>query len=335
MDTTVTHEDTIGVKSLPEKFIGMIPLPGWLAWVIFWQLIFLVDYLNTLSMGGINAHIDVFACINLFFASTCIVTTYCSHVLIRLYPNLKRFIEEDQETLKSWYTAKLKSCYESYWVFLCGILISVAAVISVYPMLRQLTPPIDFLFYYRLSYLALGFFFLGISLWALIKVALVPMELTRMKVKVSITQFSGNGLQALGTSFLKMSMSITITFMLIVATAMVAPFENNATVLIWLGLAAFLIFGFFLLPQIGIHRVMVNEKTNRMSNFTHHLEEAMAKTLKDPSGENMQRLKELFEVQNHLKGMHEWPFNLNSIWQLLTALIIPIILAAIEILFKS
>jgi hypothetical protein len=80
---------------------------------------------------------------------------------------------------------------------------------------------------------------------------------------------------------------------------------------------------------------MVNEKTNRMSNFTHHLEGAIDRTLKDPSAENMQRLKELFEVQNHLKGMNEWPFDLTSIWQLLTALIIPIILAAIEILFKS
>lgn len=335
MNTTVYNEDTITVKSYPEKIISLIPLPGWLAWVIFWQLLFLIDYLITLNVDDTHAYSMVFACISLFFASICIVTIYCSKVLIRLYPHLERFIEEDKGTLKNWYTLKLKSCYESFWPLVSGIVISVAAVVSIYTLLVQLTPPINSLFYYRLSYLALGFFFLGISIWALIKVALIPMELTLMKVKVSITQFSGNGLQALGSSFLKMSLSITVSFILIVAASIVAPFEDNLIVLIWLGMAALLIFGFFLLPQIGIHRVMVNEKTNRMSNFTHHLEEAMDRTLKGPSAENMQRLKELFEVQNHLKGMNEWPFDLTSIWQLLTALIIPIILAAIEIFFKS
>lgn len=335
MNTTAYNEDDNNVKSYPEKIISLIPLPSWLAWVLFWQLLFLIDYLITLNVDDTNAHSMVFACISLFFASLCIVTIYCSKVLIRLYPHLERFIEEKKDTLKTWYASQLKSCYESYWPLISGVVISVAAVISIYPLLVQLTPPIDFLFYYRLSYLVLGFFFLGVSIWALIKVALIPMELTKMKVKVSISQFSGNGLQALGASFLKMSLSITVSFILIVAASIVAPFENNLIVLIWLGLAALLIFGFFLLPQIGIHRVMVNEKTNRMSNFTHHLEEAMDRTLKDPSVENMQRLKELFEVQNHLKAMNEWPFDLTSIWQLLTALIIPIILAAIEILFKS
>jgi hypothetical protein len=335
MNITVRNEDTISVKSWPERIMGIIPLPLWLAWVIFWQLLFLIDYLITLSTEDTNAYNDVFACISLFFASVCIVTIYCSRVLARLYPHLSRFIEEDKETLKDWYTFKLKSCYEGFWPLLSGIIIAIAAVVSIFPLLTQLTPAVNFVFWYRLSYLALGFFFLGVSLWALIKVTLIPMELTSMKVKVSITQFSGNGLQALGSSFLKMSLSIAVSFILIVATAIVAPFENNLIVVIWLGLAALLIFGFFLLPQVGIHRVMVSEKTNRMSGFTHHLEDAMDQTLKNPSAENMQRLKELFEVQNHLKEMNEWPFDLTSIWQLLTALIIPIILAAIEILFKS
>ena len=335
MNAIANHEDHISIRSYPERIINVIPLPNWLAWVIFWQVLFLIDYLITLTVDDSNAHSDVFACVSLFFASVCIATIYCSKVLIGLHPHLARFIEEEKDTLHGWYSNKLKACYESYWPLVSGLVISVAAVVSIYPLLRQLTPPIEFLFHYRLGYLALGFFFLGISLWALIKVTLIPMELTQMKVKVSITQFSGNGLQALGSSFLKMSLSISISFIFIVAAAILAPFENNIIVLIWLGLAALLIFGFFLLPQVGIHRVMVNEKTNRMSSFTYHLEDAMDRTLKDPSAENMQRLKELFEVQHHLKEMNEWPFDLTSIWQLLTALIIPIILAAIEILFKA
>lgn len=335
MNQDSSYEDHINVKSFPERIIRIIPLSWWLAWLIFWQLLFLIDYLIVLSVDDTNSHSDVFAFIALFFASVCIATIYCSKVLIRLFPHLHRFIGEEKAKLRDWYTHQLKNCYESFWPLLTGLATSIACVVSIYALLVQLTPPIAFLFYFRLGYLAVGFFFLGISLWALVKVALIPMELTKMKVKVSITQFSGNGLQALGSAFMKMSLSISVSFVFIVAAAMFAPFENNLIVLIWLGLAALLIFGFFLLPQVGIHRVMVNEKTNRMSSFTHHLEEAMDNTLKDPSAENMQRLKELFEVQRHLKEMNEWPFDLTSLWQLLTALIIPIILATIEILFKS
>lgn len=329
------EQEEIKLVSYPERLIRIVPLPTWLAWVIFWQILFFIDYLINWNVPERESHMGVFAGISLFFASVCIVITFCSHVLIKLFPQLIRFIEEDKEKLKRWYESKLKSCYEGVWPLAFGVIISIAAITSIYPLVTNLTLSTDFPLYYRMSYLALGFFFLGISLWALIKVALIPMELTRMKLKVSINQFSGNGLQALGSSFLKMSLSIAVSFILIVGTAIVAPFEKNLIVLIWLGVAAFLIFGFFLVPQIGIHRVMVNEKTNRMFSFTHHLEDAMDRTLKDPSAENMQRLKELFEVQNHLKGMNEWPFDFNSVWQLLTALIIPIILAAIEILFKS
>lgn len=334
-NTVSLSKNEIRVMSYPEKLSSLVPLPGWLVWTIFWQIIFLIDYLLNRTSMRPEATIYVFGSICLFFTSVCIVTMICSRILIKLYPHLTKFIEEDNEALSSWYQGKLKSCYAGPWPIIAGIAVSVAAILSVYSLIDQLTPPNNFLLYYRTSYIMLGFFFLGIALWALIKVTFVPMELTRMKIKVNITQFSGNGLQYLGASFLKMSLSITMSFILIVLTFVIAPFENNFIVLLWLGLAAILIFAFFLLPQVGIHKVMLLEKNNRMTSFTVHLEEAMNLTLKNPTSENMQRLKELFEVHIHLKSMNEWPFDFNSVWQLLTALIIPIMLAAMEILFKA
>lgn len=329
------YSETIRATSLPERLIRPIPLPFWLAWLIFWQVLFLLDYLLTWNISDVSAYPLVFAFISIFFASLCIIMIYCSKILIQLFPQLIKFIEEDKQDLGSWYTSKLKYCYEGVWPVISGILISTIVMISIFPLIDQLTPDINYILYYRLAYLTLGFFFLGVALWAQVQVTYLPIALTAKKLKVSINQFAGNGLQALGSSYLKMSMAISVSFILIVLTAIAAPFENNIVVLMWLGVAGLLIFAFFLLPQVGIHRVMVNEKTNRMAGFTKHLEETMDQTLKDPSAENMQRLKELFEVQNHLKGMNEWPFDLTSIWQLLTALIIPIILAAVEIFFKS
>jgi hypothetical protein len=179
----------------------------------------------------------------------------------------------------------------------------------------------------------IGFFFLGISLWALVNVLLVPMQLIQFKIRISLNQLSGRGLQALGGAYFQMSIAITISFVLIVVTSLVAGLGNNVSVLIWEGVGAILIFCFFLLPQVGVHRIMAQEKTQRILSFSHHLESALEKSLADPSSENMQRLKELFELQEHLKKMNEWPFDVNTIWQLITALLIPLLLALLEIVF--
>jgi hypothetical protein len=59
----------------------------------------------------------------------------------------------------------------------------------------------------------------------------------------------------------------------------------------------------------------------------------MENSLKNPTPENMQRLKDYLELQQHLKNMNEWPFNVSTLWQLITALFIPVILALLEIFF--
>jgi hypothetical protein len=95
------------------------------------------------------------------------------------------------------------------------------------------------------------------------------------------------------------------------------------------------IFGFFLLPQIGIHNIMAHEKQQRLLSFANHLEDSLERSLKEPTPANLQHLKELFDLQAHLKNMNEWPFNVNTLWQLITALLIPLTLGLIEVFFNK
>lgn len=322
------------VKSYPERWVGFVPLPHWLTILLFWEVIFLSDYLTSLSMPQGHQHIHVFGLLTLFFASLCIGTIYCSHVFHRLLPSLPLFIDEPTDRLFQFYQMELEKCYQGIWPVLAGLLCAVAAFFSLRPFVFELTPVEGSLMAFRLAYISFGFFFLGIALWALVRAIRIPLAFAQLKIKVSTHQFSGSGLQALGGAFFKMSFSIAVTFLLVVVTVITSPYSRNMIVLVWIGIAALLIFGFFVLPQVGIHQIMANEKNQRMLAFSTHLEEAMQKSLQDPSSENMQRLKELFELQQHLKNMNEWPFDINSVWQLITALLIPLALAAIEIIFN-
>lgn len=321
------------VKSYPERIVSWIPLPYWLSTLLIWEALFAIDYILSQQLAITDRHSAEFCCLILFFAFVCIGIVYCSKVLSRLYNDLPIFVDHQPDELFSWYEQKLKTSYGGWLPLLFGVFFAMAEFMTAGKAIRQFTPPESSLFYFRAAYEFVGFFFLGIGLWALINVLLIPISLTKFKIRVSVNQIAGRGLQALGYAYFRMSLAITATFAPLIAAAVLSPLLQDWTVLIWLGIGTAAIFGFFLLPQIGIHRIMTNEKQHRLISFSNHLEEALDRSLKEPTSENMQRLKELFELQTHLKQMHEWPFNVNTLWQLMTALLIPIALAILEIFF--
>jgi hypothetical protein len=328
-----TPMTTTEIRSYPERLIGWVPLPNWLTLLLLWEGIFLADYIFSIQTDTGAAHLMEFGCLLLFFALVCISIIYCSRVLTRLFADLLLFIDHPEEELASWYNARLKQSYTGIWPLVFGLVFMIAESYTVGYSIRQFTPSNTVLFYLRLSYELAGFFLLGVGLWALINVLLIPIGLTKFRIRVSVNQISGRGLQALGAAFFKMSLAITITFVPLVMAAIISPLIEDLSILIWLGAGTAAIFGFFLFPQIGIHRIMAFEKQQRLLSFAVHLEDAMERSLKEPTSENMQRLKEMFDLQSHLKNMNEWPFNVNTIWQLITALLIPLFLAMLEIFF--
>jgi hypothetical protein len=319
------------VLSLPERSIRKIPLPYWLLLILIWETIFLVDYILGLSYPSGHDHLAEFGCLLFFFALVCITIIYCSKVLVKLFNDIRLFIDHNEQELLAWYDQKLKLSYEGILPIVFGVLFTIAVNYTVGSTMNQFTPPNTSLYYLRIGYEYTGFFFLGLGIWALVNVLLIPIFLTKFKIKVSVNQISGRGLQALGSAYFKMSLAITFTFIPLVIAAMISPLMEDLSILIWLGAGTVAIFGFFLLPQIGIHRIMAFEKHQRLLSFAVHLEEAMEHSLRDPSPENMQRLKDYFELQQHLKNMNDWPFDVSTLWQLITALFIPIILAMLEI----
>jgi hypothetical protein len=321
------------IKSYPEKLVRWISLPYWLTLILLWESVFLADYIIGQSTSSGDNHIIEFGCLIFFFALVCITIIYCSRVLMKLYGDVKLFIDHDESELRTWYLKRLRVSYEGVWPLISALLFTIGVNLTAGRSINQFNISGSGLYYFRMGYEYVGFFFLGMGIWALLNVVLIPIALTQFKIKVSVNQISGRGLQALGAAYFRMSLAITLTFVPLVVAAIMSPLMEDLTILVWLGAGTLAIFGFFLLPQIGIHRIMAYEKQQRLLSFSAHLEDAMERSLKDPTAENMQRLKDYFELQEHLKNMHEWPFNVSTLWQLITALFIPVILAILEIFF--
>jgi hypothetical protein len=332
-DVPVTADRIDDVRSWPQRFFGWIPLPYWLTVFVVWELVFLVDYALGLSTPGGHDHTVEFGCLVFFFAMVSGTVIYCSRILSEMYGDVILFIDQPSVEFKAWYRQQLRNGYEGPIPIVFGVAFAVFESVTAGPIIRQFTPPGTALYILRMVYEVVGFFFLGVGVWALLNVVRIPILLTRYKIKVSLTQVSGRGLQALGSSYFSMSLCIILTFVPLVVAVIISPLSNDAFILAWLASGILLIFGFFLLPQVGVHRIMAFEKRQRLMSFTNHLEEAMERSLREPTSENMQRLRELFDLQAHLKGMNEWPFNTNTLWQLITALLIPVVVAVLEIFF--
>jgi hypothetical protein len=334
MSYTSTETIHLQVSSLPARLTRRIPLPYAITILLFWSLEFITDYVVLWRLPEADdyywAHVGIMA----FFASITIMIIYCSNILMAIYPDLASFVDQDKEEFRLWYIKKLKWCLEGKWPIVSGILFVVLQEITVGSIIQSsVTFDRPFLQALWVVYLIVGFFMLGYGLWAMLNVAIIPIQLSRFKLKVSLNQISGIGLQALGTAYFKMALSISVSFLILILMVMVSPLSGETSVLVWEILAAVMIFSFFLLPQMGVHGIMALEKKKSLTKLSVPLEEAIQRSVDNPTSENTMRLKELLELQHHIKSMNDWPFNVNTLWQLLTALLIPLLLALLEIFF--
>ena len=79
---------------------------------------------------------------------------------------------------------------------------------------------------------------------------------------------------------------------------------------------------------------MLKVKHQKLRNFSIYLEEALEKVTEDPSQGNLQRVKELFGIQQSLSQMGEWPFDTKVLFTILTGIAVPIIAALIQLILK-
>jgi hypothetical protein len=322
------------VRSIAENISSMLPFSYWLTQFLFWELFLLGDFLISFSSKQAEYNTLLMSSLITFFAFTCIGLIYCSRELNNYLPTLGRFIDQSETELCEWYQQYLKVTYHSYIVWIAGLLMAATGIYTTLPFIKALSGESDLLFYYRTGYITIGFFFVGAGLWAIYRIIKMAVLISAMKIKVTVYQSPETSVLSLGKLYFRMALSISLTYLMIVITALLSPFDKNYTVLIWLVLAALSVLLFFLLPLYGVHKIMSREKNERLESFSIHIEKAMELSFSDPSTHNMKHLKELFELKKHIDEMNEWPFDPSALWQLITALLIPLGLAFVELLRK-
>lgn len=252
-----------------------------------------------------------------------------------LYKDILLFVEAKEEDIGGWYFSKLRLAYTGWLPWAAGILFALIVELTAGQQVNAYSQTNEVLFYFRMIYRFAGFVLLGMSMWALMNILFLPSGLTKFPFKSGLSTLSGFGLFSLGNAFLRMSLITIACFFILVCTIMVSPLAGDFIVLIWVFIGSILIFCFFLLPLISIHRIMAKEKREQFIFFSSQLDAAFTDTRINPTHENLAKVREMFDLHQHLRNLNDWPFNTAALWQLISVLLIPLLMVVLQIIFKA
>jgi hypothetical protein len=165
----------------------------------------------------------------------------------------------------------------------------------------------------------------------MLRISIMVYKLGRIdELKVSIYQHPVTSVRAIG----KLMSRLALTILIIYIFGMSYYFgDNPGTLMLFMNLFfGILVLGFFIYPQINVHKMMSKVKHKKLMRFSSYLEESLQAVTEDPSGVHIQRVRELFEIQRSLNGMGEWPFNTKLLLTIITGIGIPVLVVLIQII---
>jgi hypothetical protein len=172
---------------------------------------------------------------------------------------------------------------------------------------------------------------MGIGLHVMIMTASAVHKIGRLPLTANVL-FSKD-IQAIGilySEFTIYAASIYITWVIfLISTPLKLPsLERTIGFLIF----AVLLCAYFVLPQHGIHEMMVRTKREKTDIFSSQLRAVASDTFKDPNDVNVLSLTDLLDIQYRLDEMSEWPFSFYEILHIALITIIPLIVLSLELL---
>ena len=153
------------------------------------------------------------------------------------------------------------------------------------------------------------------------------------EMKVSIYQHPVTSIKAIGKLMSRLALTILIIY--IFGMSYFFTYIPSTSILFMNLFFGVLVLGFFIYPQINVHKIMSKMKHRKLMRFSAYLEESLQAVTEDPSGANIQRVREMFEIQRSLNGMGEWPFNTKLLLTIVTGIGIPILVVLIQIIWSK
>ncbi|HNS10799.1 MAG TPA: hypothetical protein PKN29_13935, partial [Candidatus Ozemobacteraceae bacterium] len=188
----------------------------------------------------------------------------------------------------------------------------------------------------ELAYLAYEFCFLFWSASAIvyfIKFAMFIREFGDLDLRILIIQEENSGIRLLGKFILQTTLFAVIPYVCSIVARHIGGWNFGSLLAVWFGMFGVAILFYLFWPIYNIHRAMIREKDCKLNLISHELNELLSGRSLDH--DKIHKLRNLMEIRTHLHDINTWPFDMNKVIGLLSAVIIPMASILIDRMLSS
>lgn len=187
--------------------------------------------------------------------------------------------------------------------------------------------------YIFLIYEALYLFWTACLCAVFFKFALFVRALGELDLHILLIQEENSGIRLLGKLLLRTALFVVIPYFLGIFARQIGGWNFNLPLIGWFGCFGVGILFYLFYPIYNIHRAMIREKDRKLGMVAVELNQYLGRGRIER--ENVFAIKNLIEIRNHIQDVNTWPFDMNKVAGLLSALVIPMASIIIDRFMKG
>ena len=313
-----------------EKFIRLIPVPYYLGWLLYAATFFSISCLVLMLFEKSLRYIDGFLIISAIIGLQGTAVNWAHNRIESFYDILPNIVNLPRGVIISSFREQEADIFNDRKLIIFATVFIIFVHISGidYHVVSFNSSISDIIFkfgYYFAVYIeGAGLYILLMTAWTVHKIGKLPLQVSAL--------FSD--FHAIGMLYSKFTIYAASAYVMWGIFHMIVPPQfSSLKMILWFSSFAILLFVYFILPQVGIHRMMTSTKKGKIEMFSSQMSAALDEPFRVPNKENAAYLKDMLSVQNQINQMCDWPFGIYEILQIALILIIPLIIVLIEILY--
>ena len=313
-----------------EKFVSSIPVPYYLGWLLYAAAFFSISCLVLMLFEKSLRYIDGFLIISVIIGLQGTAINWAHNRIKSFHDIFLNIVNLPRETIIRSFEEQEADIFNDRMMIIFAILFIIFVHISGidYHEVSFNSSISDIIFklgYYFAVYIeGAGLYILIMTAWTVNKIGKLPLQ-----VSASFSDF-----HSIGMLFSKFTIYASSAYIMWGIFHMIVPPRfSSLQMILWFSSFAILLFAYFILPQVSIHRMMTSTKKEKIEMFSSQMSAALEEPFRVPNKENALYLKDMLSVQTQLNQMCDWPFGTYEILQIALILIIPLIVVLLEIFY--
>jgi hypothetical protein len=312
-----------------ERILCIISFPYYYGGLILGIASFLISFAILLYFEKSYQLIWIFLMLSALISLQSVGVIWARNKMKLFEDTFINIVEWSKEDMKKLYGRQVAIIFDDKKMIIAGICaVIIAYVLGAdhygFPFQGFLNIFFNIIYYFAIYTMGIGLYVMIMTASAVHKIGSLPLTANVLFSK---------DIQAIGILYSEFTVYAAIIYITWVIFLILTPLklpthERTIGFLIF----ALLLCAYFVLPQHGIHEMMVRTKREKTYTFSSQLRAVANDTFKDPNDVNVFSLTDLLDIQCRLDEMSEWPFSFYEILHIALITIIPLIVLSLELL---